>query len=122
VITRAPGAPDSLFLFGTRAHPNGTTSALTIKVEFGGARAYALGPHQVDQYELIGGDGIIGSYAGSRPHPGELDITAYDERVGVVQGTVRFWLTPSSTGTPPSGPLEFTAGQFRVPVTVGLRQ
>jgi len=114
-LRSTPGAPDTLDLFAERWNPERVAmDVLSIRVAFTGPGTYALGEAQVDLRQIVGGDALVGSYAGSRPAPGVLVISSSGEPGALLTGTVQFWLTPSQAGMPDSASVAFTDGSFTV--------
>ena len=110
-----PGASDTLDLFAERWNADIVAQEwLSVRIPFTGPGTYALGPAQVDLRQLVGGDALVGSYAGSRPSAGVLVITSTGDAGNVLTGTIRFWLTPSQVGMADTASVEFTGGEFAV--------
>ena len=120
-VVSEPGAPVSIHVYATHWNVGrGTSDRLTIRVALAGPGVYALDSSQVDLYELLGGDGVVGSHAGSRPVPGEFVVTEFDGPGTRLRGTVRFWLTPSRASMPVSEPQLFE-GELTVRVVAPAR-
>ena len=118
IVMRGAGT-DTLYVTGVSPVNAGPMPAevISLRVPFHGAGSYALDASAVDVRELLGGDVITASYAGSGTPAGTLEITSYGGPGGTIEGRVSFVVRSSgefaSRGT---GPIQFEDGHFRAQV------
>lgn len=109
---------DTLYVSGVRTVTEGNGSyeeAVQVRVAFHGVGQYVLDSTAVSMLEIVGGDGIFGSYYGIGANAGVLNVTTYDGPGGTVEGTVRFDARRSRTSNPI---YHFDNGRFRASVVV----
>ncbi|MDB4889684.1 MAG: hypothetical protein JWL61_1539 [Gemmatimonadetes bacterium] len=115
-LLRAPSA-DTLYLFGNRPVTNSLGSyeeVVRVRVAFHGVGQYPLDSAAVELLEIIGGDGISGSFTGTSSSVGVLDVTAYGGPSGDIQGTVQFDARRARSASSPI--IRFENGRFRATV------
>lgn len=116
----APGgaAGDTLYISGS--HPVGALSLveqyISVRVGTTTPGTYALDTDAVDVVDLVGGDVVSSTYVGSRPGPGTIEITRYDDEAGIVEGRLSFEAQSSSADAPYGPTARFENGRFRAAI------
>lgn len=116
----APGGAGGDTLYVVGSHPVGAASLaeqyISIRVGTTTPGTYALGADAVQVVDLVGGDVATSTYIGSRPGPGTIEITRYDDEAGIVEGRLGFE-AQSASATAPYGPTaRFENGRFRATI------
>jgi hypothetical protein len=109
---------DTLYVSGVRTVTDGNGSyeeAVQVRVAFHGVGRYVLDSAAVSMLEIVGGDGVFGSYYGVGANAGVLDVTTYGGPGATVEGTVRFDARRSRTSNPI---YHFDDGRFSASVDV----
>ena len=83
---------------------------MQIRIAFHGVGSYVLHSTAVDILQIVGGDGIFGSYQGIGSKAGVLEITAYGGPGGNIDETVRFDARNARVASTPI--LHFENGRF----------
>lgn len=116
----APGGADGDTLYITGSHPVGALSLVeqyvAIRVGTTTPGTHTLGADAVRVVDLVGGDVVSSTYVGSRPGPGTIEITRYDDEAGIVEGKLSFEAQPSSAAAPYGPTARFENGRFRATI------